>query len=264
MEKEILQHFGTKGMRWGFGKSRDRSGKEVVYHKESTIQIKIDADGSKTIPKGFMFNRVGKSSIDINKSGALYVSYGKEDTARYVKNLGPSAIGKLLNMYADTVQHISAMENLKVSSDIETAKESAVLLLKNKELLNTFNKSIYSTAVTNDFGKNISSEYVNQALKNPSGKDCQKISYGLSTMLGDGNYHKESKIVYDHFRKKGYDAIPDVHDVLSGTSKTATIIINPEKVKLSSSTVITKEIMKAGKTYIKSVEKLKPSDIISG
>ena len=94
-----------------------------------------------------------------------------------------------------------------------------------------------------------------KARKNPSGKEGQKIAYGISSMLGDAKYKEESKIVYNNFRSNNYNAIPDIHDILSGTSKNAIIIINPDKVKVTSTTLITKNIMKSSKKYVKSLEK---------
>lgn len=72
----------------------------------------------------------------------------------------------------------------------------------------------------------------------------------------------EAKGVYKHFRDKGYDAIPDIHDRLSGTSETAMIVINPDKLQVTSSTVITKDVMKEAKEYVKSLEKLPVSELI--
>lgn len=84
----------------------------------------------------------------------------------------------------------------------------------------------------------------------------------MSSMLGDGNMASEAKDVYKHFRDKGYDAIPDIHDRLSGTSETAMIVINPDKLQVTSSTVITKDVMKEAKEYVKSLEKLPVSELI--
>lgn len=263
-----LYHYGVLGMKWGVRRFQDKNGRltkagEVRYAEESNKAIKTNRDGSKTIPSGFVFNRVGKSSMDVNQSGALYVSYGKEDAARYIKSLGPTLIGKLLGTAGETVQHISTKENLKMSSDSETAKETAKLLLTDKKLFKTFKDSLYSVAVTGDFSKDVSTKDLENALKDPSGKDGQKLAYAVSSFLGDGNYVSESKAVYQHFRNKGYDAIPDIHDILSGTSKTAMIVINPNKVKIISTTTITKDVMTAGKNYVKSLDKLKASDLIS-
>lgn len=101
-----------------------------------------------------------------------------------------------------------------------------------------------------------------KALRNPNSKEGQKLSYGVSSMLGDGNMASEAKDVYKHFRDKGYDAIPDIHDRLSGTSETAMIVINPDKLQVTSSTVITKDVMKEAKEYVKSLEKLPVSELI--
>ena len=280
-----LEHHGILGQKWGVrrfenkdgtltsaGRTRYHTDSEGNYQKlqteksnyaeESSKNIKTNTDGSKTIPKGFAFNRVGNQTMDINKSGALYVSYGKEDAARYIKNLGPTPLSKLLGTAGEAVQHISVKKNLKMPSDTEVSKETINLLMSNPKLLNVFNDSIYSLPVTGDFSNKISKSDLQKALLDPSGKSAQKLAYGVSSFLGDENYASESKTVYEHFRNKGYDAIPDVHDRLSGTSSTALIVINPDKLEVTSSTVITKDIMKEAKNYIKTLEKLKVSELI--
>ena len=67
-----LLHYGVKGMKWGRRKQKD-----VSFHKESNQKIITNKDGSQTIPKGFVFIRVGRMPLDVNASGALYVSHGK-------------------------------------------------------------------------------------------------------------------------------------------------------------------------------------------
>lgn len=248
-------------MKWGKRKKYDKK-TDFSHGKENTKKIRTNPDGSKTIPAGFVFNRVGGATMDVNSSGGLYVSHGKQDAARYVKNLGPTPINKLLKSSASTIQHITVKGELKVPSDDVVTRESAKVLLSNKKMLDSFNESLYSVVVTGDFDKTIDREYIERAIKNPSGKEAKKLSYGINSFLGDPTFSQESKTVYDHFRKQGYDAIPDVHDIMSGTSTTATIIINPDKVKVTSTTSITKDVLKEGKQYVKSIEKLKVSDVI--
>ena len=267
METE-LYHYGVKGMRWGVRRYQNYDGTRAAagrerYAVESDKKITVNSDGSKTVPAGFAFNRVGKASLDVNQSGGLYVSYGKEDAARYVRNLGPTPIAKLLGNAGEAVQHITVKKRLRMPSDSQTAVETANLLKCNRELLNKFNESIYSLTVTGDFDKQISVKELDAALRNPAGKEGQKLAYGVSSFLGDPNFAAESKIVYEHFRKKGYDAIPDLHDVLSGTSTTAMVVINPTKVEVTSVSMITKDVMKDAKAYVKSIGKLKTSELIT-
>lgn len=103
---------------------------------------------------------------------------------------------------------------------------------------------------------------VQKAAANSKSKDSKLLSYCMESFFADPNYSKETKVFYDQFKKDGYDAIPDVRDVLSGTSETATIILNTDKVKVKSSTYITKDILRNGKAFAKKSGKLPISDVV--
>lgn len=265
---ECLQHHGIKGQKWGVRRFQNKDGTltdagKIRYAIDNKKSIITNADGSKSVPKGFIFNRVGKTSLDINESGAIFVSYGNDDVNRYIKILGPTNLNKLFGISGEAVQRIRVKKTLNMPSDEETATEITKLLLDNKKLRQNLNESIYRLAITGDFKKKVLEDDLKKALSSSSRNEIQRIAYGTSSFLGDGYFADEAQIVYAHFRNKGYDAIPDIHDRLSGVSKTAMIIINPDKIEVDSATVITKDVMKSAKKYVRNLEKLKVNDLIT-
>lgn len=73
--KSSLTHYGVKGMRWGVRKEYIPHPRESTFSKPSNFvskkSMRVNKDGSLTVPKGYSFNRVGKSNIDVNKSGGF-------------------------------------------------------------------------------------------------------------------------------------------------------------------------------------------------
>lgn len=242
MEEDYLIHYGVLGMKWGVRK--DRSSSTGRSKKSSSAE---------------QYYRVGKAGKDINKSGALYVSSTKDDASRYVKNLGPSLLGRVLGVAHTHVHTLSSSKKLKHASEDETIKGTLNFFKKDKKALEVFNKSLERYHVGE---KEVTSAHIEKALKDPKSKDAKKLAYAFSAILGNEEFSKHASRLYDQFRSKGYDAIPDLFDRNVGVSKTPTIVIRPEKVKLVSSIKIDKNVYKKAKKYVKKLGKIPASDIV--
>ena len=93
-------------------------------------------------------------------------------------------------------------------------------------------------------------------------KNSKNLAISVMAMFGNGNYSKEAKVFYDEFRKNGFDMIPDLYDRNTGTSKTASIILSPDKIKSIGEYTLTKDDIKRAKEYLKTVEKLYESEYV--
>lgn len=246
-----LEHHGVKGQKWGVRKKRESSSFESLYREGKDFKTSQTKDY--TVPKGHTFNRVSSNGSSFNSAGAMYVSSGKSDAARYIKDLGPSFLGKLTGMYGNQVDHIKVKSNLKVASDDNAVRGLGKSFKNNKKAIDAFNESLYSYAALGDQDRKITSKDLDHLIKNPSSTESRKLAWGLASTLADPTYAKSSKAVLDYFRDSGYDAIPDLFDRGSGASNTAMIVLNPNKVHRASSEVITKEARKKAKKYIKSM-----------
>lgn len=160
-------------------------------------------------------------------------------------------------MYGDTVQHLKVKTPLKVASQQTTSQEVASFLLNNKAALDEFNESIYSWVVSDSITRNDLLECV----KNPNSDKANVLLYGFMSALGNSNYSDLAIPFYSQLKEKGFDAIPDWYDRFTGTSSSAMILLDPNKVQLESMTTISKDIYKNAKAYVKSIENLPISEI---
>ncbi len=264
-----LQHHGIKGQKWGVRRFQNKDGSLTPAGKEryyvdndgNTAMIK-NADGSYTVPAGFKFNRVGQKTLDINKSGVLYVSYGKEDAARYVKSLGPTLISRLIGGNGQAVQHIEAKKPMRMASEEEVYKTFCEIAAKDKRILDRVNNDeIGRLMVTYDDTSKVTPKMAKYAAENPGSYAAKRMAQGVSFWMGDARYAKEAAIIYKEFKDKGYDAIPDITDRDGGGFDTSMIILNTNKIEMTSSIKISRDIMKEAKSFVNTLAE-KPWDNI--
>ena len=266
-----IYHHGIKGQKWGVRRFQNKdgslttAGKERYYvDNDSGTAITKNSDGSYTVPTGFKFNRVGQQTLDVNKSGVLYVSYGKEDAARYVKSLGPTLISRLMGGNGQAVQHIEAKKPLRMASEAEVYKGFAEVAAKNKKILDRVNDDDISRAIVGygkDWSTKVTKADAEYAVNNPNSFAAKRMGQAVSFWMGDSRYAAEASILYKHFKDKGYDAIPDITDRDGGGFDTSMIIINTDKITMTSSTKITRDIMKDAKSFVKTLAEKPYEDI---
>ena len=266
---EYLQHHGILGQKWG---KRNGPPYPLGYSDHSTAEKshlsdnerfrsnrRVQTSGGTIYKKGYKFDRVGLKDLDFNESGGLYVSQNERDSARYIKSLSATPLTKFFKIaMGDHIQHLSLTDDAKVASEEVTEKEIVKCLIQNRKVLDAFNNSFYSyDLVLGNASADFTKEYLSKIVDSPSDQRF-RVAFYLNTMLGDSyNYGETNKIVLNHFKDLGYDAIPDLHDIHSGTSEEPLIIINSSKVKLDESTAINRQDYKEAKALVKKYEKLK-------
>lgn len=279
-----LYHHGILGQRWGkrngppypleaskhsasekkagWQNSLDSTQKD--FYRESSTQLKKNSDGSLTFPKGFVLNRVGKNTTDVrtNKTGGLFVSYGKADAARYIKIYGPDLCNTVFRNTREAIQHISVTKPIRLPSEFQTVSETGKFLNENPKAVDALKNDPFTASLLSKKTTKLTAQNIDRMISNPDALESKQIAYVANmTMVLADNFESFIKSYYAHFRKCGYDAIPDLHDIYDGASETPMIIINPEKVKVTETTVLTKEVYKAGKDYVKEIGKLPISDV---
>ena len=194
---------------------------QSLFFKESDQQII-----NNTIPCGFVFNRVGTDRLDINLSGALYACYDKDELAKYMLTYS-SEFYRLVNIHSNYVQHIIVKEPLKLASQEQTITELAKLFLSDESLLSFFRSQLADKTIRQNYKNGLK-----KALTNPNAEDVKKFVAVIFVSFSQPSFANKVKVIYDHFRKCGFDAVPDLADVIFLGNKTATIILNTKKVEL--------------------------------
>lgn len=264
-----LAHHGRKGQRWyvkngppyplnSVGNAKFKINNDFTeLGKRSKARIVNNKDGSKTFKKGFIFNRYDKNrEKNPNADDALYVTYGPEDLARYMKEFGGTLVKDIFRGKR-YVQHLEATESIKVPSMEQMIVETAKFVSSfDKPLSKLYSEDNVEAMPSIPGGAPISNEFVkSQALmakNDPNSEASFEFAYWFSHPLGaNPSWAKE---YYDHFRKAGFDAVLDVNDIYEGYGEAPMIVFNTDKVKLNESVVMTHDLRKKGKEFLETID----------
>lgn len=283
-EYYVLRHHGIKGMHWGIrryqnpdgslteaGKLRYKVGNDGSLQKLTRAERKAAAnaygkdryhveqqavtnpDGSKTLPAGYAFNRVGGAELDFNDAGGLYVSDASSyDVHRYITQLGPTAIGKLTGEASYYVKTIEATKPIKVCSEEQFHAMTLEALCKNRKTYDFWAKSIYSWGIPDEqipSFKKLSSV-------DPKSELGKKISARVCAMYGNSVGKDYVEPLLKYYKANGWDAIPDVYDRSTGASENPMLIVNKDAVRQTTKEYITKDILKTGRKTVKEMGSL--------
>ena len=267
-----LYHHGILGQKWGKRNgppypldsysSNEKQAESASYYRETSQAIKTNSDGSYTIPKGFVFNRVGKNTTQVrtNQTGGLYVSYGKPDASRYVKIYGPDFINRITGNTREAIQHISVTGKLRLASDDQFVSMTGKFLKENPDVAKAVQEDAFLGSYLDKKSRKMTAENIDRMIADPKATDSKQMAFVFNAMFVMNEEHGDDiKKAFNYYQKNGYDAIPDIHDTWAGTSETAMIVLNPNKVKVIETTLLTKEIFDAGKAYVKTLGRI-PED----
>lgn len=278
MEQSLyLAHHGIKGMRWGVrryqnpdgsltpeGRLRYKQNEDGSYTKLSRTERQsaqqkykdrfkveqekiVNEDGSVTFPQGYKFNRVGGANLDFGEAGGMYVSDASSyDVHMYVQQLGPTTLARVLNMdEAHYVKQIEATKQINMPSVEKTTEMTLDCMSKNKDVYDAWKNSIYSWGIDD---RDIP-PFDKMSEVDPKSDLGKEISLGLAFGFGNSQFSDVTKVVYQHYRDNGYDAIPDIYDMNNTAGwgvDTPAIILNKDCVRQTRREYLTKDAMREG------------------
>lgn len=216
--QEFIFHFGTKGMKWGVRKSPSTN----LQVKNTGVTMR--KDGSIDIAPGANLQRLVRSSgKSLPMKDITYASINEYDNARYIKIIGGKGF---LGGGRDRILTIQATQPIRAPSVKDSTKIISERMIKD---------STFRAKNTNMLGAQISAKELGRIRKDPTGKTAESWYKMTNTkMTFDKDFDPDApyvqRAVREEMGKKGYNALRDENDAVSGAgiAKAPVIIFNPQ------------------------------------
>lgn len=256
-----LYHHGVKGQKWGVRRYQNADGSLTAAGKK-----RLKGSGKMTLQKGTELGRVSvEEKTDAKKGSKLYATVDDQEKEVYKRSIGSSNIIKsgkaFVHKYVTktdiTLPSIKEQSKIERSlvKDPKVRKELVESLMRKGLDREDATKAMTPINTAKEFLKN--SPWLLMAPVNPmlaalpfvnTSAKIRNQTDLIRNSIGD----KENKLANQKFetelKNKGYNAYRDTNDRRALNTKTAIVVIDPDKnVKLSSSHKMTKQ--EFGKAY---------------